>query len=120
MTFMIVLSNTVLAGLVLLFGALYPTVSIWSYSAVGLIFFHLFFQLMVNKARIFDAAKISVFTIQVLSAIISMSLLLLFTLRLGDVWALLAAAVVGCMVLVTVIALITLKDPKLFDGPPIE
>jgi hypothetical protein len=112
MTIMIVLANTVLAALVLLFGFLYPTFSIWSYFAVGLIGFHLVLQLVVAKAQIFEAAKISVFTIQVLSLIASMIFLFLFKFRLGDLWALVAMAVVGCTLLTTVVALITMKSPN--------
>lgn len=109
MTIMIFLANTVLAALVLLFGVLYPTFSIWSYYAIGLISFHLVLQLVVAKSQIFEAAKISVFTIQVLSLIASMIFLFLFKFRLGDLWALVAMAVVGFTLLTTVFALITMK-----------
>lgn len=106
MIIVLIVSNFVLASFLLLSGFFYPSLAHWSYFAVALIAFHLVLHLMVAQARILDAAKISIWGLQALSSLLSISLLLPFKLGWGSLWALLSAGLIGVMALITVIVFI--------------
>ena len=95
MPIVITLGNAVLAGLVLLAGFLYPSSADWSYLAVGLIGFHLVLELIISQAKLLDAAKISVGSVQALSSLAGVAFLLPYKLGWGDWWAFLVAGVIA-------------------------
>ena len=118
MPIVITLGNAVLAGLVLLAGFLYPSSADWSYLAVGLIGFHLVLELIISQAKLLDAAKISVGSVQALSSLAGVAFLLPYKLGWGDWWAFLVAGVSGVTTLITVIALIAFKFGGVADKRP--
>ena len=118
MPIVIALANAVFAGLVLLARSLYPSAADWSYLAVGILGFHLVLELIVSQAELMDAAKISVWSVQVLSSLASVAFMLHYKLGGADWWALLVAGVTGVTTLITVIALIAFKFGGVADTRP--
>jgi len=118
MPVVIVLGNAVLVAFVLLVGLIYASAADWSYTAVGLIAFHSLLELIIAKADLLNAAKISFWSLQALSSLASVSFLLPYKLGWGDWWALLVAGATGVTVLITVIALIAFKPGGIADARP--
>ena len=118
MPIVITLGNIILAGLVLLIGFLYPSAAEWSYLAVALIGFYLVLELIVSRSNILDAAKISVWSFQSLSALLSVALLVPYKLGWGEWWAVLVAGVMGIATLITVISLMVFKITGVADVRP--
>ena len=118
MPIVITLGNIILAGLVLLIGFLYPSAAEWSYLAVALIGFYLVLELIVSRSNILDAAKISVWSFQSLSALLSVALLVPYKLGWGEWWAVLVAGLIGIATLITVISLMVFKITGVADVRP--
>lgn len=118
MTITIFLGNAFLAGFVLLAGFLYPSVMDWSHLATGLVGFYLLLELLIAQIKLLDPAKISVWTVNALSSIISIALLLPYKLGWGDWWALLAALVTGGAVLVSAIVINAFRPNGVADLQP--
>ena len=118
MPIVIILGNIILAGLVLLIGFLYPSAAEWSYLAVALIGFYLVLELIVSRSNILDAAKISVWSFQSLSALLSVALLVPYKLGWGEWWAVLVAGLIGIATLITVISLMVFKITGVADVRP--
>lgn len=114
----IFLGNIILAGIVLLAGFLYPSIKDWSYLAASLIGLFLILELIVEKLRLLDAAKISAWTVNALSTLISIALLLPYKLGWADWWAILVAIVTGGALVVTAIIIVVFRPDGVADLKP--
>lgn len=96
---------------VLLCGVIYPSAKDWSHFAVASFGVHLALALVIARRVLLDAAKISAWSLQGISAILAAGMLIPYSLGLGDWWLLAVAALVGVTVLGTLIVALVLREP---------
>jgi hypothetical protein len=104
--------------LALLCGVIYPSAKSWSYLAAGSFGVHLALAIIVSLRNLLDAAKISAWSWQGISAILTVGLLIPYGLRQGDWWLLVAAALVGFTMLVTLIVVLVFARGGVADMEP--
>lgn len=107
--------NVLLILLTLLVGIMYPLTAQWSYFAVGVVLFHMILEILVLKARLLDAAKISAWSLQILSTLASIILLLPYKLGIGNIWAIVVAVLVGIVFIITVVIMLLFKKNGVAD-----
>ena len=115
----LIVSNGVLGGILLITGWMYPSLKDWSYLASGTIAVHLGLELMVSESEILDAAKISALSVQGLSTLGVTIFLLLYSLDWGNWLFILAVACLGLTFIASVITLIIFKNGGVADGKPL-
>lgn len=118
MKILLIVGNGLIIALVLLCGVIYPSIKEWTHLAAGIFLFHLFLELVIAHLKLLDAAKISAWALQGLSAFGSAGALLPYSLGWGGWWSLLAAAALGFTVLLTVIVALVFKPGGLGDHQP--
>jgi hypothetical protein len=107
-TFLIV-GNGLVIALILLIGKMYPSIKEWTQYGAGIFLLHLVLELVVAQLKLLDAAKISTWVLQSISAVVSTLVLLPYTLEWGDWFFIIAAAVVSFAVVVTVVVALVFR-----------
>jgi len=110
-----VVSNGLVIAVIFLTGQMYPSIKEWTEQASGIFLLHLMLELFVAQLRLLDAAKISTWTLQAISSVLSSLALLPYTLDWGDWFLILAAAGVSFTVLVTVVVALVFKPGAVGD-----
>lgn len=110
MKIFLIVSNALVVILVLLCGALYPSLKEWSYIASVIFMLHLLLELSIAYQKLLDAAKISTWLVQTLSAFSSAWILFPYTLLdWGDWQIIIAASSTAFTVLLTVVVSLVFK-----------
>ena len=100
---------TAAACVVLLAGFLYPQARSWSYLAAAVLGFHGILGLIVASCKMADAARIAAWSWHAISALLSIALLLVRTLRVEDGWLIAAATLIAFTAVVTLVLCAVLK-----------
>ena len=98
---MILLGNTLLIVLVFLSGFLYPAIAHWTYWAATIVVIHLGVELTLSSMLISDPARISIMSMLFMDNLISSCILYPYVMGYGEVWLLLAVAVMGASAIST-------------------
>jgi len=114
MKIFLIVANLLVIMLVLLCGAIYPSLKEWSYITSVIFLLHLVLELFIAYQKLLDAAKISTWVVQVLSSFSSASMLFPHTLLDWGNWQIiLAACSIAFTILLTIIISLVFKA----DGP---
>jgi hypothetical protein len=110
MKIFLIVANLLVITLVLLCGAVYPSLKEWSYIASVIFMLHLFLELSIAYQKLLDAAKISTWAVQALSAFSSASILFPYTSLDWSGWQIiLAACSTAFTILLTVVVSLVFK-----------
>lgn len=110
MKIFLIVANLLVITLVLLCGAVYPSLKEWSYITSVIFLLHLVLELFIAYQKLLDAAKISTWVVQALSSFSSASLLFPYTLLDWGNWQIiLASCSIAFTILLTVVVSLVFK-----------